>query len=940
MVWDTGHVSTFVQHLDQVLDGEVDESTRRRAEYSSDASNYRVIPTAVAFPAHADDIVTALSVAADAGVPVTIRGGGTSIAGNSIGEGLVLDLSRHYNKLISLDPQGRTARVQPGLVLSHLQRAAAPHGLRFGPDPSTSTRATLGGMIGNNACGPHAVAWGKTAENVSSLEVVDGRMRRFEAGPGTEVQGLNDLVAANLAPIRTHFGRFSRQVSGYSLEHLLPERGRDVAKFLVGSEGTLATVLEATVDLVPVSPNPTLIVLGYPDMIHAADAVPAILAAKPLAVEGLDRTLVEMVERAKGKVPDLPAGNGWLMVEVGAFEGESADVVQARIEEIIAVAGTEHATVEGPGPRAKALWQIRADGAGLGGRTPRGGEAWPGWEDSAVPPESLGAYLRDMTAVMADYDIDGILYGHFGDGCVHVRMDFPLSIPGDVEVTKKFLVEVADVLVSYGGSMSGEHGDGRARSELLTRMYGPEMMGLFGQVKTLFDPDNLLNPGIIADPVPLEENLRRPQAAPIRASGGFAFLDDGGDLTRALHRCTGVGNCRADRRADGFFMCPSYQATKDEKDVTRGRIRVLEEVANGQLIADWGAAEVMESLDLCLSCKACSVDCPTGVDMARYKSEVLHRAYRGKIRPKLHYLLGRLPMWTSAVTAVPGLAALTNWVFQVAQIRRAVFRAAGLDTGRSMPALATTRFSTWAKKRRPHAGEKRHVVVWADSFSETLDTRGARDTVDLLEGAGYSVALPPRTACCGLTQITTGQLTGAKKTLRRLLDVLAPIAKNNIPIIGVEPSCTAVLRSDLPELLPDDPRAQMVAEATVTLGEFLLEQVRSGQVALPDLTGTRVVAQPHCHHYSVMSWDADRELLEASGASIVELSGCCGMAGNFGMEAGHADISRKIAESALLPALRESPDAVFLADGFSCRTQAETLAGRSGVHLATLLRRH
>ncbi|WP_182171275.1 FAD-binding and (Fe-S)-binding domain-containing protein [Flaviflexus equikiangi] len=943
----TTQVDTIATRLSGLISGEVETGIRRRAEYATDASNYRVVPQIVAFPSSSDDIVTAQNFAREEGIPLTIRGGGTSIAGNSIGTGLVLDLSRHLTNVISVDPEARTARVQPGTILTTLQKEAARHGLRFGPDPSTSNRATIGGMIGNNACGPHAVAWGKTAENVISLDVIDGLGRRYTAEKGSSVAGLTELVDSHLAQIRTHSGRFSRQVSGYSLEHLLPENGRDLAKFLVGSEGTLATVLEAEVALVPLASGTTLIVLGYEDMIRAADAVPAILPLKPLAIEGLDRRLVDIVERARGGVPELPAGGGWLMVEVGAFEGESPDIVADRVQSVLAVAGTTSYRIAPQGPESAALWKIRADGAGLGGRSPRGREAWPGWEDSAVPPEHLGAYLRDMTAVMSDHGVDGILYGHFGDGCVHVRIDMPLSDPSGVPKTRAFLEDAADLVTSYGGSLSGEHGDGRARSELLSRMYSPEMMTLFSHVKNLFDPGKTLNPGIIVDPDPLDANLRRPYARPIPGGGttgtGFAFSEDGGDFTTAVHRCTGVGACRADTRANGGFMCPSYQATKDEKDVTRGRARILEEVANGQLIADWGSEEVFQSLDLCLACKACSADCPSGVDVARYKSEVLYRAHKGKIRPKLHYLLGQLPRWTKLATLVPTVAKLANAAMSVAPVKKTVFALAGVDTERTMPSLATRRFSRWASAAGLSSSAGNHaakyVMLWADSFSETLDTDGARAMVEVLERAGYTVLVPKKPVCCGLTWITTGQLDGARHQLEGLLAELAPFAMNGIPIVGVEPSCTAVLRDDLPELLSEDPRSRLVADNTYTLAEILLAPAPLGpdRLVLPDLTGTTVVAQPHCHHYSVMGWKTDAELLSRTGADVVELSGCCGMAGNFGMERGHADISRKVAEGALLPALRDHPHAVFLADGFSCRTQAESLADRHGVHLATLL---
>ena len=968
------HVATFAEQIKARISGEVDDSVRARAEYSTDASNYRVPPKIVVFPKDNDDVAAVLEICREQGVPFTSRGGGTSVAGNSIGTGVVLDFSRYMNKILDIDPQARTARVQPGVIMSDLQREAGKFGLRFGPDPSTMNRATFGGMIGNNACGPHAVAWGRTADNVVELECLDGHGRAFTAGAGDgaldAVPGLEDLVDRHLAEVRTNFGRFSRQVSGYSMEHLLPEHGRDLAKMLVGSEGTLVVITEATLRLVPQAQAPTLIVLGYPDMPAAADAVPALLEHAPLAVEGIDAELVDVVRRSKGTVPELPPGGGWLFIEVGAQEGEDISVVGERVEAITRDAGTDAVMVRPPGPEATELWRIRADGAGLGGRTPAGTPAWPGWEDSAVPPEKLGDYLRDLRGLMDRHGLNGLMYGHFGDGCVHVRIDFPIDAESGVPIMRTFMEEATDIAVSYGGSMSGEHGDGRARSEMLDRMYPPTVMGLFAAVKNLFDPGAVLNPGILVDPEPLDVDLRRPAAAPTAYAGGFHFGEDEGDFTRAVHRCTGVGNCRADRTAAGFFMCPSYLATKDEKDVTRGRARVLQEITNGTLVEDFADKAVVEALDLCLACKACGRDCPTGVNLAKYKSEALYRGYKGKLRPRTHYVLGNLPILGRLVTWLPPVAAIANAVLKIGPIRKLAFSALGIDARREMPGLATQRFSRIAASHkdaaqkakatlRPNAegrvvvdpgtvnsgtGEdtQKYVMLWADSFSETLDTVGAQAMVAVLQDAGYTVLIPPEDACCGLTWITTGQLAHAKKELTNLLSVLAPFAASGIPIVGVEPSCTAVLREDMRDLLPGDQRTGVVADMTFTLAELLSSPDPIGpgeQWEAPDLTGVEIVAQPHCHHYSVMGWDADADLLTAAGAKLTTLSGCCGLAGNFGMEQGHYDISVKVAENNLLPTLTNaSPDAVYLADGFSCRTQAEQLAGDQGVHLAELLR--
>ena len=1123
---------SFLSDLRALID--VDSSVGTRARYSSDAGLTRIPPLAVAFPRTPEQALAAFDLARAHGVPLTARGGGTSCASNAIGPGLVLDFSRHMNRVLSIDPEARTATVEPGCVGSTLQAAAAKHGLRFGPDPSSQNRATIAGMVANNACGPHATAWGRTSDNIVALDCVDGHGRRFTATTShdsalRDVPGLASLIDSHLAPIRTQLGRFKRQVSGYSLEHLTPEGGRNLAAMLTGTEGTLVLILSVTVRLVPLPDAPVLAALGYRSMIEAADDVPALLTHSPLAVEGMDRRLVDVVRAHKGPgaVPALPEGEGWLLVEVGA-PGEDVTASLERARALCAASAAIDTVVYPPGAQASALWRIRADGAGLGGRTPPDGagggdqQAWPGFEDAAVPPENLGAYLRDFTALMEEFDIDGLLYGHFGDGCVHVRLAMPLETPEGVAHSRAFLQSAARICAAHGGSVSGEHGDGRARGELLRFMYSPEMLDLFARVKHVFDPGNLLNPGVLAAPMdeaeaasrararalaaralaaqdgggagssgnfgagfvlgadaagpapgrgaadmptslradgsagsarasddaaaagssrpsdvsgplavaggqlelqpgvdPLDLNLRRVAARPMPADGGFAFTHDGCDFTAAVHRCTGVGKCRAG--VPGTFMCPSYLATRDEKDVTRGRARILQEAANSQLVQAINSPEVLEALDLCLACKACSADCPAGVDMARYRSEALFRTYRGRLRPLSHYTLGWLPRLTRVTARVPGLAAVANAIMSVAPLRSLAFRIIGLDPRRGMPALQSGTVTAWARRRnlladcvpagdaassftatsstaapaaatsaaatsaaatdaREHGGTpassnsarerggtpassdsarereaatasstvgspvlsgprdpggRPYALVWADSFSQTLDGAGARAVVDVLEANGFAPIVAPD-ACCGLTWITTGQLTGAKKHLASLLGILAPFAAAGIPIVGVEPSCTAVLRDDLADLLPEDPRSMLVSGATHTLAE-VLSAVPESSRNLPSLEGVEIVAQPHCHHYSVMGWDTDQALLESLGARVTRLEGCCGLAGNFGMEAGHYDLSVAVASHSLLPSLSAQPDAVYLADGFSCRTQAAQLAGRGGVHLATLL---
>lgn len=948
----------LVDQLRRAVDGEVSDSSLRRAEYSTDASNYRVVPQVVVIPKTIDDARAAIEVTHQFGVPLTTRGAGTSCAGNSIGPGVVIDFSRHVNRVLDIDPTERIARVEPGVIMGSLQAAARPYGLRFGPDPSTQNRATLGGMIGNNACGPHAVAYGRTADNVVSLDVIDGRGERFTAGAdgqGIErVPGLDQLVTANLAQIRTEFGRFSRQVSGYSLEHLLPENGRNLARMLTGTEGTLVSILEATVSLVPIADAPTLVVLGYPDMASAADAVPGLLAHRPLAVEGLDARLVEVVRRAKGaqNVPDLPPGGGWMMVEVG---GDNAAEAMERAHALAKDSGTTHYKVYPAGPEATKMWQIRADGAGLAGRTASGDQAWPGWEDSAVPPEKLGSYLRDLDELMKSHNVDGMPYGHFGDGCVHLRIDIPLERDGSV--LTHFMTDAAQLVAQYGGSLSGEHGDGRARSQLLDVMYSADTIALFRGVKDLFDPKGLLNPGVLVDPDPLDANLRRPAAKPLPAANGFSFLHDDGDMSTAVHRCVGVGKCRADNMSTGAgFMCPSYQATKDEKDSTRGRARVLQEMANGTLVTGgWRSPEVHEALDLCLSCKACSSDCPAGVDMAQFKSEVLYRSYKGRVRPRSHYILGWLPRWLRLIKRMPRLA---NAVLKVPLFARLAAFTGGMDARRSFPSFADQPFTAWWRKegreqladavtqaKGPQTLKERGgptVVMWTDSFSDALAPAVPKAALKVLTTAGYNVVIPEDEACCGLTWITTGQLDGAKKQLSNLLDVLGPFAVNGIPIVGLEPSCTAVLRSDLVDLFPNDPRAHAVAAATNTMAELLTnEDTKPQDWHIPDLSDVTAVVQPHCHQHSVMGFTADKDLLTKAGATIRTMSGCCGLAGNFGMEKGHYEVSVAVAENMLLPALREAgEDDIFMTDGFSCRTQVNDLMDIRGRSLSEVIADH
>ena len=910
----------------QGLGAVIDVSDLARALYSSDASLYRVVPRAVARPRTIEQAVMIMEAARAVGLPVTTRGAGTSCAGNAVGPGLILDTSRHLNRIIGIDPEARTAVVEPGVVQASLQVAAAPYGLRFGPDPSTHTRCTVGGMIGNNACGPRALGYGKTADNVVALDVITGSGERLvlDDSPGVDhapsLDALRSVVAANLATIRTEFGRFGRQISGYSLEHLLPEHGFDVARFLAGSEGTLAVIVGATVRLVADPPHKIMIALGYPTMADAGEATPAVLPHLPSAVEGLDRRIVDVVRRTRGEsaVPPLPRGDGWLFVEL---VGDDEADLRRRASAVVGDAQALECLVITEPAQALALWKIREDGAGLAGVS-LARPAYPGWEDAAVPPDALGRYLRDFDALLDDHGLDGLPYGHFGDGCVHVRIDFPLTEPGGRAAYRTFVEQAAKLVASYGGSMSGEHGDGRARSALLPAMYSPAALDLFGQVKACFDPDNLLNPGVLADPRPVDADLRTD--AVVGRMGRFAA---------EVHRCTGVGKCLANNTPGLGVMCPSYLATRQEQDSTRGRARVLQEMINGEVIQlGWRSPEVHRALDLCLSCKGCARDCPTGIDMAAYKAEVLDHTYRGRLRPRSHYALGWLPRWSRMLTRVPALARLVNLVTGTPGLRRLVRWTAGVDQRRRLPRFAER--PAVARVGLTAGATGQPVVVWVDSFSDGFPGDGVAAAVEVLTGAGYAPSFLERSACCGLTWISTGQLDGARRQLRKALDVLHPVVASGTPVIGLEPSCTAVWRSDAAELLPDDPRVAEVARGVYTLAELL---ARTEGWSAPDLSGVEIVAQPHCHHASILGWQADAALLESTGARVTTVGGCCGLAGNFGVEKGHYEVSVKVAEHDLLPAVRAQPDAIVLADGFSCRTQLAELAGRRAITLAELL---
>ncbi|MEU2282017.1 FAD-binding and (Fe-S)-binding domain-containing protein [Streptomyces sp. NPDC013178] len=952
--------------LRRAVRGDVGFDVTSRALTTMDASNYRRVPLGVVAPRDADDVAAVLEVCRTRGVPVVARGGGTSIAGQATGVGVVLDFTRHLNRLVALDPVERTAVVQPGLVLDRLQDAAAPHGLRFGPDPATHSRCTLGGMIGNNSCGSHSVAWGTTADQVRELDVVTARGQRLRLGQGWAgaPDGLRSLVEDEPARLRTGFPELPRRISGYALDALLPEKGADVARSFCGSEGTLGVLTEAVVDLVEAPRARALAVLGYADEAAAAEAAAGLLPFGPLTVEGM---AADLVPSAAG----LPRGGAWLFVETG---GESEGEARARAETIARAADAVDSLVVTEDAGQRALWRIREDASGTATRMPDGSEAWPGWEDCAVPPARLGAYLRDFRALLSAHGLRGTPYGHFGDGCIHVRIDFDLLTEAGIGRFRRFSEELADLVAAHGGSLSGEHGDGQARAELLPKMYGEELVALFERAKGVWDPDDLLNPGMLVRPAPLDSGLRFSALPREPVDVAFGYPGDGGDFSAAVRRCVGVAKCRTTTATGPAVMCPSYRATGEEQHSTRGRARLLHEMLAGELVTDgWRSQEVREALDLCLSCKGCRSDCPVEVDMATYKAEFLHHHYEGRRRPAAHYSMGRLPVWLRWASRTR-TAALINALTSVKPLATVAKRLAGITPQRDIPRLARRTFSDWWRGRGPtevggspasgrdgrDVGKGDLVVLWPDTFTEHLSPSVGRAAVRVLEAAGLRVVLPPtlrmrgrpvgdarsRSAlrlltarrgrvCCGLTYVSTGQLDHARVVMRRTLDLMEPVLETDAPVVVLEPSCAAALRTDLPELLHDDPRAARLAARVLTFAEALERHAPDWR---PPHLDRPAVGQTHCHQHAVLGDTADRRLREAAGLTGALSGGCCGLAGNFGFEKGHFEVSRACAEEQLLPSVRQAPtDAAVLADGFSCRTQVEQLTGVRARHLAEVL---
>jgi FAD/FMN-containing dehydrogenase/Fe-S oxidoreductase len=937
------------------VDGEVRFDPGSRAAYSTDASNYRQVPIGVVVPRTPSDGAKAVAVCRQQDLPVLSRGGGTSLAGQCCNAAVVIDWSKYCTRIGSVDTDAGIAVVEPGIKLDVLNDQLASSGWMVGPKPSTHVSCAIGGMIGNNSCGSTAQAYGKMVDSVRRLEVMtyDG-LRMWVGQTGDDefariiaegdrraeiYRGLKALVERYADDIRSKYPKIPRRVSGYNLDSLLPENGFHVAKALVGSESTLVTVLRAELQLVRRPAATTLVVFGFDDIASAADAVPAVLQHEPAALEGLDHRLVELEHSqrlAEKALRQLPDGNAWLMVQLDGDNQDDADRKAKSMMDALHKAMKTDATVLDDPTRKKEVWAAREAGLGATAYPPNEPETHEGWEDAAVPPDRLGDYLRDFHRLLDRYEYGtASLYGHFGQGCVHTRIPFVLRTAEGIAKYRSFVEESARLVVEYGGSLSGEHGDGQSRGELLPIMFGERMVEAFEETKALFDPQNRMNPGKIVHPFRLDDNLRLGvDYRPAEPNTVFAYPDDDHRFSRAAARCVGVGKCRGH---ESGVMCPSYRATGEEEHSTRGRARLLFEMLQGDVITDgWRSTEVRDALDLCLACKGCRSDCPVDVDMATYKAEFLFHHYRHRLRPMAHYSMGWIPLWARLAATMPRAL---NAVMHAPRLATVVKKAGGIDSHRELPRFADQRFTGWFSRRpSPAAAPARgRVVLWPDTFTNNFEPDVGRAAVTVLEAAGFGVDIPSRTVCCGLTWISTGQLNIAKRVLHRTLATLNPALRAGTPVVVLEPSCAAVFRSDLPELLYGDEDAHRLSKQTYSLGEFLARNASDWQ--LPQIDADAVV-QPHCHQHAILGYAHERKLLADAGVDAeVPDAGCCGLAGNFGFESGHHDVSVACAEDKLMPALRSTdPSVLVLADGFSCRTQIRELAtDRQPMHVAQVL---
>jgi len=944
------YAGDLARELRKRVKGEVRFDPGSRALYSTDGSNYRQAPIGVVVVRDKEDIIETVAVCREFDAPILARGGGTSLAGQCCNAAVVIDCSKYMRRVLDLDPAGRTARVEPGVVLDDLRRQANRHDLTFAPDPATHNHCTLGGMMGNNSCGIHSIMGGKTDDNTDELEILTYDGLRMWVGKTGEDElgriisegsrrseiyaGMKRLRDEYADLIRARFPDIPRRVSGYNLPYLLPEKGFDLAKALIGSESTLVLILEAKLRLVPWPRHRSLLALGYPSVYEAADHIMEIREAAPIGLEGIDDYLVENMRKKglhMGDLPFLPEGKGWLLVEFGGENRADADgKAQALMSRLRRETNPPSMKLYDDLRQERLVWEIRESGLGATAFVPGDPVTWEGWEDSAVPPENLGRYLRALRNLYNRHGYVGALYGHLGQGCIHTRINFDLKTAAGIANYRRFMHEAAELVISMGGSLSGEHGDGQSRAELLPMMFGPEIIRAFEQFKAIWDPQNRMNPGKVVHPYRIDENLRHgADYSPPVLETHFHFPEEGG-WSGAVDRCVGVGKCR---RGEGGTMCPSYMVTHEEEHSTRGRSRMLFEMLQGELITEgWKSRHVFESLDLCLSCKGCKGECPVNVDMASYKAEFLSHYYEGRLRPRHAYSMGLIMYWARLASKVPRLANLATRTPGLANLIKA---AGGISQRRSMPKFATRTFKEWFRTHTPKNAGGPKVILWPDTFNNYFHPRTAQAAVEVLEAAGYHVLVPRKDLCCGRPLYDFGMLDTAERMLATTLETLRPAIHDGTPMVGLEPSCVVVFRDELRNLFPEDIDAGRLAQQTFTLSEFL----NNAQGYRPPSFHRKAVVHGHCHHKAIMKMDADEKLMKAIGLDFEILdSGCCGMAGSFGFESSKYDISVKCGERVLLPAVRNAAkDTLIIADGFSCREQIEQLTDRRALHLAQVL---
>lgn len=948
----------FIKKLRVNIKGSVSFDEGARALYATDASNYRQAPIGVVVPQDTQDVIQAVAIAREYGIPLLCRGGGTSLAGQCCNAAIVLDFSRHMNRVVEIDSNKKTARVEPGLILDDLKRAAKPYGLTFGPDPATHNRCTLGGMIGNNACGVHSVRAGKTVDNIDSLEILTYDGLRMTVGRTPEEE-FNRMMQAGGRPaeiyrelrllaehygelVRKRYPRIPRRVSGFNLDELLSENGFHLAKALVGSEGTCVTILEATVKLIEDPPHKVLIAASYPDVFLAGDDVPLILSHGPSGLEGLDAHFIRNM-RKKNLHPDeiamMPEGQGWLLIEFDANDRAEA----LRKAENCSNALKKEGRILGvriytePADQLK-VWAVRESTFGASVFVPGEKDTYAGFEDSAVPPEKIGNYLRDLDRLLKGYGYDSVIYGHFGDGCIHARISFDLRNRNGIQTYRAFLDEASDLVLAYGGSFSGEHGDGQAWGELLHKMFGGELVEAFRKFKSIWDPQGKMNPGKIVDAYKIDENLKLESYAAIAQPPlHFQYPDDDGNFSRTTERCIGLGKCL---KKDAGTMCPSYMVTGDEKHSTRGRAHLLHEMVRGEIIQDgWKSAAVKEALDLCLSCKACKSECPVGVDMAAYKAEFLSHFYEGKIRPVQAYLFGNIDVWARLAAKVPGIS---NFMMGNPLLGGILKKISGIAQERQLPVFAHQTFRDWFRNRPVRSGQGRpQVMLWVDTFMNYFYPEIGYSAVRVLEYLGYEVIIPPKPLCCGRPLYDFGMLDAAKKKLRSVLDSLTPDLAAGVPVVGLEPGCVSVFRDEMVNLMPKNPQASALKRQTFFWDEFIFQNHEKELKKLVSKDSDRILVHGHCHQKALLGMKSISGILSTLQFPHELLdSGCCGMAGSFGFDKDHQDVSRDLAERVLLKRLREKKEnEVLLTDGFSCREQVRQLAGYTAVHSAELISR-